>query len=135
MSLALDLALGVKVYDGLDTQGRESSMDITLQYFDGCPNWRLAEQRLHEALQVRAAGSFRVIYERIETAEQAEKAHFRGSPTILLDGRDPFASGTGPVGLACRIYETESGLDGAPSVDQLALIVARRPRDAERLVG
>jgi hypothetical protein len=100
-------------------------MEITLQYFDGCPNWRVAEQRLREALQVCAAGSYRVIYERIETAEKAEKARFRGSPTILFDGLDPFGPGTGPVGLACRIYETESGLDGAPSVDQLVLLVPR----------
>ena len=44
----------------------------------------------------------------------------RGSPTLLIDGRDPFAvPGAGPA-LACRLYETEDGrLYGAPTVAAL----------------
>jgi hypothetical protein len=45
---------------------------------------------------------------------------FRGSPTVLVDGRDPFLDRDSPVGrLACRVDRTEDGLAGAPTVDQL----------------
>jgi hypothetical protein len=41
--------------------------------------------------------------ERVETHEEAVRLGFRGSPTILVDGRDPFADGRGDLGLACRV--------------------------------
>lgn len=94
-------------------------MDITLQYFDGCPSWRLADRRLREALREVGADHGHITYEKIETPEQADKAGFRGSPTILIDGRDPFADEEAPAGLSCRIYQTDAGADGAPSLAQL----------------
>ncbi len=100
-------------------------MNITIQYLEGCPNWRLAEDRLRQALPEAGADGAQITYQRVETPEQAEEAGFRGSPTILLDGRDPFASGDATGGLSCRVYQTETGADGAPSVAQLAL--ALRP--------
>ena len=48
----------------------------------------------------------------------AEHAH-RGSPTVLVDGVDPFGDDAGAVGLSCRLYRTDAGLVGAPTVDQL----------------
>lgn len=96
-------------------------MNITLQYFDSCPNWHLADERVRAAL---AAGGedAGVTYESIDTPGRAEQARFRGSPTILVDGRDPFADEDAPVGLSCRIYQTETGPDGAPSLAQLAVV-------------
>jgi hypothetical protein len=94
-------------------------MNITLQYFDGCPNWRLADERLREALREAGADRAQITYEKIETPEEAEEASFRGSPSILVDGRDPFANEDAPVGLSCRVYQTEAGPDGAPSLTQL----------------
>lgn len=44
---------------------------------------------------------------------------FSGSPTILVDGQDPFADQDAPIGLACRLYATEEGLQGAPTIAQL----------------
>ncbi|MDW6062831.1 hypothetical protein SAZ11_38580 [Streptomyces sp. FXJ1.4098] len=50
---------------------------------------------------------------------EAERFGFTGSPTILIDGRDPFAEpGTAPP-LACRIYPSCTGPAGAPGLDQL----------------
>lgn len=100
-------------------------MNVTLQYFDGCPNWRLADKRLREALHEAGADGSPITYERIERPEQAEEVGFRGSPTILVDGRDPFADDEAPVGLSCRIYQTDAGPDSAPSLPQL--IGALRP--------
>ncbi|MER7468661.1 hypothetical protein [Streptomyces sp. NPDC097981] len=49
----------------------------------------------------------------------AERSGFTGSPSILIDGRDPFAEpGTVPS-LACRVYPTATGRAGVPGFDQL----------------
>jgi hypothetical protein len=42
------------------------------------------------------------------------------SPTILVDGRDPWAETSDGFGLSCRIYRTEAGLEGSPSLAQPA---------------
>ena len=44
---------------------------------------------------------------------------FIGSPTIRIDGMDPFATGSEQVGLACRLYLTPTGPSGSPDVAQL----------------
>lgn len=60
-----------------------------------------------------------VDYERIDSPEEADVFGFRGSPTVLVDGADPFCDEHTPVGLACRFYETEQGLAGSPTLSQL----------------
>jgi hypothetical protein len=96
-------------------------MQITLQYFDDCPNWRVADERLRAALDA-VGRSDPIDYVRVVTDEDAERLQFRGSPTILIDGRDPFGVPGSAVGLACRIYRTPSGLAGSPTVEQLAAL-------------
>lgn len=91
---------------------------ITLRYFDGCPNWKVARDRAKEALQ-RLGRPDEIRLEPVETAKEAERLSFRGSPTILIDDIDPFADAGAPTGLSCRVYRTEEGLEGSPSVDQL----------------
>ena len=61
-------------------------MEITLQYFDGCPNWEVLDRRLTEALDGRS--DVRVVHQRVETAEDAARLGFHGSPTVLIDGSD-----------------------------------------------
>lgn len=90
-------------------------MRITIQYFDGCPHWRLADQRVR---QVAGSGAD-IDYERIDSPEMAERVRFHGSPTILVDDHDPFVTGEELVGLSCRVFRTEAGPDGAPSLAQL----------------
>jgi hypothetical protein len=97
---------------------------LTIRYFDGCPNWQVARERLEEALRALGRDDQPVTLERVETEEDAERLAFRGSPTILIDGRDPFADRGAPVGLACRIYLSQGGYDGAPSVAQLCEAVS-----------
>jgi hypothetical protein len=94
-------------------------MRVELLYFDGCPHWKVAAERVAEAL--RALGRDDVVVERhlVETAEQAEELAFLGSPTIRIDGTDPFASGNEQVGLSCRLYATPAGLSGSPTTAQL----------------
>ncbi len=94
-------------------------MEITLQHFEECPNWRVAEERLRGVLAETRRADVDVRLHAVATPNEAEAAGFRGSPTILIDGRDPFADPDAPVGLACRVYRTDRGAEGAPSVEQL----------------
>lgn len=96
---------------------------VTLLYVDGCPNWRGTERRL---LALRETHDLIVERRCVTTAEEAERLGFRGSPTVLVEGVDPFASGTEPVGLACRLHRDEDGtLTGAPTRSQLARVLTR----------
>ncbi|MCF6746013.1 thioredoxin family protein [Blastococcus sp. KM273128] len=99
-------------------------MRVELLYFDGCPNWRLADQRLRDALTQAGRDDVRVEHRRVTTPEQAQASGFRGSPTVLVDGRDPFADPDAPVGLSCRVFRTEAGLAGAPTVEQLFRVLS-----------
>jgi hypothetical protein len=99
-------------------------MRVGLRYFDGCPNWRVAEQRLRGVLTELGSPEAEIELERVETPEQAQAVAFRGSPTVLVDGEDPFLDDAAPVGLTCRIYATPDGPQGAPSVDQLRAALA-----------
>ncbi|MGH8776639.1 MAG: thioredoxin family protein [Jiangellaceae bacterium] len=93
-------------------------MDVTLQYFEGCPHWRIADERLRE---LSAEFGFRITYREAVSPEDAEALSFHGSPSVLVDGRDPFSHGNQPVGLACRVYQTPDGPAGAPTIDQLRI--------------
>ena len=97
-------------------------MDITLLYFDDCPNWRVAEERLAAIAAERA--DLKVTRHLVDTLEEAERVGFHGSPSILVDGVDVFAETGAGVGLSCRVYRTPDGLAGAPTLEQLRAALA-----------
>lgn len=92
-------------------------MEITLLYFDECPNWTIAAERLSAIAQDRP--DVTVTHRLVETPEDAEAIGFHGSPSILVNGTDLFPDPAAPVGLACRRYLTPDGFAGAPTLDQL----------------
>lgn len=61
----------------------------------------------------------------VTTPEAAVRAGMRGSPTILIDGRDPFASASAEPSLSCRLFRTADGLDGAPEMAELIEALTR----------
>ena len=92
-------------------------MRIDIAHVLECPNLGLASSRVHQALE--QAGRVAAVREVEVTSEEAAKAlGMQGSPTILIDGCDPFQSGD-PASLSCRLYSTSAGLQGAPSVADL----------------
>ena len=92
-------------------------MNVTLLYFDDCPNWLEVDRHLR-ALAVEYP---EIVVERrvVETVEDAESARFHGSPSIVVDGIDPFADADASIGLSCRMYQTPDGTAGAPTLEQL----------------
>lgn len=104
--------------------GHDGAVRVQLLYFDDCPNWQVAAERLEEALEVvgRPVEVEKVL---VATPEQAEEWGFHGSPSLLIDGEDPFALPGAPVGLSCRIYRTPEGTGGSPTLAQLVEVLSR----------
>lgn len=94
------------------------TVDVTVLYFGGCPSWQTAVERLRTAA-TRARVPVQVGTRTVETMGEAQRVGFTGSPTILVNGVDPFAQAGQAPALACRVYATPYGLAGSPTVDQL----------------
>jgi len=95
------------------------SLRVTIRYFDGCPHWRILYDRLRQVLREDGLTDVELVLQQVETPEDAERLRFVGSPTILIDGRDPFGGAEEGFGLSCRVYTTPDGLAGSPTPDQL----------------
>ena len=100
-------------------------MQITLQYFDGCHGWTIARDRLVVALNRVGLGAEAIAYQKVESLADARRLAFTGSPTILVNGADPFAPPDVVPALACRVYQNAAGADQAPTVDQLVDALTR----------
>lgn len=110
-------------------------MRITVLAVPDCPNAPVAVGRITAALAGRPAS-----VELVEVAGEAEATRLRmtGSPTILLDGVDPFAGAGAVPSVSCRIYRGSDGTaEGAPSVQDLtaALSAAGSPGEAGTRTG
>lgn len=108
---------------------RSGSREVTLLYVDHCPSYSLAAERLRAAIACAGVDAPRVTWRAVHDIRSAAAAGFAGSPTLLINGVDPFPKPVSVGGLCCRLYRTEDGLNGAPSVDQL--VVALRAHLAE----
>ena len=97
-------------------------MKVELLYFDGCPNWRVTEQRLRTALSLVGV-SAGIEHCGVHSPEEATRHRFAGSPSIRIDGKDPFESAPTAFGLTCRIYSTPDGPAGAPTLHRLVEVV------------
>ena len=104
---------------------QDVGMRVQLLYFDGCPNWQVTDRRLREALGT-VGDPVEVETVRVNTPQEAEMWGFCGSPTVLVDGADPFARPGASVGLSCRLYPTSEGVGGSPTVRQLIEVLSRR---------
>lgn len=91
-------------------------MKVELLYFEGCPHWKTMARQL-DSLAPELCFSWTPVL--VETPESAVDFQFHGSPSLHVDGVDPFAAPDAPVGLACRIYQTPNGPSGTPDIDML----------------
>ena len=90
-------------------------MELTVLAVPDCPNVPVLQQRLADVLADWPGVAIR--WRVITNVAEAARWRMHGSPTLLVNGHDPFAqAGSGPA-LACRMYRAADGsLDGAPSV-------------------
>ena len=101
-------------------------MQLTVLAVPDCPNAPVLGDRLKAVLDGRADVS--VAHEVISDDTEAARWGMHGSPTLLIDGADPFAEPRQPPSMSCRLYRDEDGQpSGAPSVSQLRQAVEQAP--------
>jgi hypothetical protein len=97
-------------------------MQVTLLYFEGCPNWAETDQLLRR-LAVEHPG-LTITRQEVASPDDADRLGFHGSPSVLVDGVDAFADPDTPTAFACRVYQTPGGPAGSPTLDQLRAALA-----------
>jgi hypothetical protein len=101
-------------------------MELTVLAMPGCPNVALLARRV--AIATAGLAGVRIIRRVVHDERQAAALGMRGSPTLLVDGEDPFAVASQPTGLGCRLYRQADGsVAGAPPVGSLRRALERRP--------
>lgn len=93
-------------------------MRLEILQVPDCPNVAVLENRIGQAIAGKPV-AVDIEHHVVTDQEQAVAAGMTGSPTLLIDGRDPFAVAGSVPSLSCRLYPTADGLDGAPSVPAL----------------
>jgi hypothetical protein len=103
-------------------------MELVLLTVPDCPNAAAFEERLAAALTGRPGTAVR---RRVIASEQeAASEGMHGSPTLLVDGTDPFAAPGQPPSLSCRLYRDASGRAGpVPSVQELRRVLTAAGED------
>jgi hypothetical protein len=99
---------------------------VTLRYFADCPNWRLAERRLRQALDEIGRPDVELSLEPVETEAEATVVGFTGSPTFAVDGVDLFDTAAPAGTWACRVYGTAAGLTGVPELTDLVTALTKK---------
>jgi hypothetical protein len=106
-------------------------MELTVLAVPDCPNAVVLEQRLAGLLAGRPGVT--VTRRVIGDLAEAARSGMHGSPTLLIDGEDPFAvPGTVPA-VACRLYAGENGcMDGAPALPALRQVLEQARGDDQQ---
>jgi hypothetical protein len=93
---------------------------LEVLYVPDCPHLAQTLERLH------AVTDLPVTIREIGTEADAIAAGMAGSPTLLIDGIDPFGQVTRrDLALSCRLYRDEEGrIVSGPSVEQLRAAIA-----------
>jgi hypothetical protein len=99
------------------------AMELVVLTVADCPNATAFEERLAAAV---TGWPHAVVRRRVIASEQeAAEEGMHGSPTLLVDGADPFAEPGQPTSLSCRLYRDASGRTGpVPSVKELRRALA-----------
>jgi hypothetical protein len=97
---------------------------IDILYTADCLNWEATAYLVYDVLtDLGFEGEFS--YWQVDSQEQAEEWGFTGSPTVLIDGRDPFASPDLEPTLERRTYfSPEQGMVEHPTYNMLYQVLA-----------
>jgi hypothetical protein len=107
-------------------------MKVEIFYFEGCPNYKPASERLRAVIHQEGT-SADVDEIGVPNEAAARDLGFLGSPTIRINGVDiePASRNAGVTGFACRCYA-----GGLPSTEmiQAALQEASGPAESGSLI-
>ena len=94
-------------------------VDVELLVVPDCANEAATLRMVRAVLDELGLDDVRVRTTVIDNELEARRREFVGSPTVLVNGADPFAVPGLLPGLACRVYITGSRLSGVPDRDLL----------------
>ncbi|MET9514691.1 organomercurial lyase [Streptomyces sp. NPDC002994] len=93
-------------------------MELTVLAVPECPLAEVLRGRLAEVLAGR--GDVQVAWREVSGEGEAVRLGMHGSPTLLVNGADPFAREGETASLSCRLYGPEQdAVTGVPSVERL----------------
>lgn len=100
-------------------------MNVTILHTEDCPNLEPLLAELRSVIDDRA--DVTVTTTLVRSDADAMRLGFHGSPTILIDGTDPFPGPAEPVGLSCRSYpccaDPGASAPGYPTRERLAEVL------------
>ncbi|SRR6266487_1094105 len=101
---------------------------VELLYFHSCPNHEATGKLIERVVAAETLHPDVRLVE-VTSADEAQRLHFLGSPTVRVNGHDiePGADARTDFTLACRIYRTEWGHRVTPRDEWLRVAL----RDAE----
>lgn len=98
-------------------------MDVELLVVPDCPNESATRIMLRAILDEVGLASVTIRTTVIGSQDDAEQRGFIGSPTVLIEGSDPFALSERAPALACRMYFNPQGPTGVPDPAELRRIL------------
>jgi hypothetical protein len=94
------------------------AVQIDILYTKDCTDWEETARLVQQALDdLGLEGDF--IYTLVNSDREAMELHFIGSPTVLLDGVDPWPMPNAPAGTRLRPYFTPEGMADHPTYDMI----------------
>lgn len=92
-------------------------MQLAVLSVPDCPGVKLLDERLAQVLEGRTGVV--VSHRVIDDLDEATRWGMSGSPTLLIDGIDPFAEPGQAASVSCRLYRRGGRAEMAPSARQL----------------
>jgi hypothetical protein len=94
------------------------SMELVILSVPDCPNVAVLDERLRTLLVGR--DDVHVMHQEVADQRDAQRWGMYGSPTLLVDGVDPFADPDASATVSCRLFRDDKGrVQRAPSLAAL----------------
>jgi hypothetical protein len=103
-----------------------TSMDVELLVMADRPNEGGAVTLVRRALDDISLKRVPIRTRVVASEQDAKELGFVGSPTIRIDGTDPFENRGQATGLACRVYVEQGVRSGLPDLGKLRQALKRR---------
>ena len=100
-------------------------MDVELLVTPDCPHEGATAVVLRRALDDVGLMRIPIRTRVVSTSEEADRLRFTGSPTVLIDGDDPFLKKDARVTLGCRVYPSGGLMSPVPDIRTLRQALKR----------
>ncbi|NES17349.1 hypothetical protein G3554_27565 [Micromonospora sp. PPF5-17] len=99
-------------------------MKLELLVVEDCPNHGPAAAVVRRALDEEGMSTVPITVRVVTSQTEAEQLRFLGSPSVLIDGRDPFAEPHHRPAMAYRLYRDDAtGVSGVPPLRRLRQVL------------